>query len=467
MALFKKAPRPAVLLLAIVAVLAAALAITLIFLTTDRADALYADVTERDWFYPEVRHLTSAQLLDADPETRFFPTERLTRAEAVTLLYRLAGEPVAEGTPFSDVSPDAPCAAAAAWASETGIVTGDGGCFFPEAAVTREQLACFLYRYAAQAGLDISARGAPEGYRDASLVSPYALEAVAWAERYDLLNCRAGGALLPNGTVSRALGAVAFSRFLREVAGDDSFIPAEITNRQGRLWILMYHDVVPDGTAGTQWAVTVSQLREDLEWLTSHGYTFYLPGELAEGSRPGPKSVMLTFDDGYADNYALAFPLLREYGAKAAVAPVVSLVEAEDPMILSWEMCREMADSGLIEFGSHTFALHDMEENGLRRAPDETPEAYAQRVFPDLECSIERIEAQTGQRVYYLAYPYGVTEALAQDYVRERFALSLTTAYGPAKLSGGLYDLPRLNINAQTRAGVLGTPRKLLRLWLS
>ena len=41
-----------------------------------------------------------------------------------------------------------------------------------------------------------------------------------------------------------------------------------------RLWILMYHDVVPDGTPGTQWAVTVSQLREDLEWLTSHGYTF-------------------------------------------------------------------------------------------------------------------------------------------------------------------------------------------------
>ncbi len=238
-----------------------------------------------------------------------------------------------------------------------------------------------------------------------------------------------------------------------------------LASGRNRLWILMYHSVVPDGRQGDDWAVTVSQLREDLEWLTDRGYTFYLPGELAEGIRPGRKSVMLTFDDGYADNYTLAFPLLREYGAKAVIAPVVGLVDAGNPIVLTWDMCREMAASGLVELGSHSYALHDAEGNGLRRLPDETPEAYAARVFPDLEQSVRRIEDETGQRVNYLAYPFGVNEPYARSFVAERFAMSVTTRYGPAKLSGGLYDLPRLNINAQTRAGVLGTPRKLLRLW--
>ena len=465
MALSKKKPRRALPLLLLAAALLLALGIFVLCRLANRDAAVYADVTERDWFYPEVRHLAAANLLDADPKARFSPTEPMTRAMAVTLLYRLAGSPASEGTPFSDVAADDPCASAAAWAVETGISSGDEGLFRPDTPVTREQLACFLYRYAAQAGLDTLCRGALENYHDLACVSAYASEPVAWAAAYDLLDCRDGGALLPRGAVSRALGAVAFSRFLRELAGDVSYVPAEPSRRgQQRLWILMYHDIVPDGQPGGTWAITESQLRADLKWLTDHGYTFYLPEELAKGTRLARKSVMLTFDDGYVDSYRLAFPLLREYGAKAVIAPVVGKIEEDDPAFLSWEMCREMADSGCVEIGSHTFALHDETENGVRRLPGETQEAYAARVFPDLTNSIQIIEAQTGHRVYYLAYPNGVTDNYAAPFVAAHFAMSVVTRYGAADISESLHALPRLNIDSETRASVLGTLPKRLRL---
>ena len=466
MAFFKEKPRRALAFALLAAALLLALGIFALCRLLNRDEAVYADVTERDWFYPEVRHLAAANLLDADPKARFFPTEPMTRAMAVTLLYRLAGSPASEGTPFSDVAADDPCASAAAWAVETGISSGDEGLFRPDTPVTREQLACFLYRYAAQAGLDTESRGALEDYHDLACVSDYASEPMAWAAAYDLLDCRDGGALLPKGAVSRALGAVAFSRFLRELAGDARYVPEEPSRRRGqeRLWILMYHDVVPDGQPTGPWTVTESQLRADLEWLTKHGYTFYLPEELAEGTSPRRKAVMLTFDDGYVNNYTLAFPLLREYGAKAVVAPVVGRIEAGDPAFLSWEMCREMADSGCVELGSHTFALHDGTENGVRRMPGETQEAYAARVFPDLLSSIRTIEAQTGHRVSYLAYPNGVTDDYAAPFVASHFAMSVVTRYGAADISKGLYALPRLNIDGGTRASVLGTLPKRLRL---
>lgn len=234
--------------------------------------------------------------------------------------------------------------------------------------------------------------------------------------------------------------------------------------RGDRLDILMYHDVVPDGAEAGNWSVTVSQLREDLQWLTDRGYVFYLPRELSGTRRLAPRAVMLTFDDGYRSNYELAFPLLREYGAKAVIAPIVGrITEGEDPVWLSWDMCREMADSGLVELGSHTYDLHADSEAGLGRLPEETPEAYAARVFPDLLRSIETLEDRTGQPVRYLAYPNGVTEPLAEAFVAEHFEMSVTTRWGAARLSRGRYDLPRRNINDSTRASLLGRWKEWFR----
>ena len=212
----------------------------------------------------------------------------------------------------------------------------------------------------------------------------------------------------------------------------------------------MYHDVVEgDGSGCNDWTITTGRLREDLQWMTDQGFTFYLPRELAQGVPLAEKSVMITFDDGYASNYTLAFPLLKEFGAKAVISPIV---QEGVPGYLTWDMCREMAASGLVEFGSHTYDLHGADDQGIRRLEGECQADYEARVLPDLQTSIDLLSAELGQPVTFFAYPNGKTEPWAVQFLAEHFSVTVTTAHGPADLSGGLYRLPRHNVTVQNKA---------------
>ena len=217
-----------------------------------------------------------------------------------------------------------------------------------------------------------------------------------------------------------------------------------------KLYILMYHSVVQDGTDCNNWTITTSRLREDLQWLSDNGYTTVLPRELAAGSPLPEKAVMLTFDDGYADNYDLLFPLLREYNAKAVISLVTKWVDDEyATYFLNWDQCREMHASGLVEFGSHS---HDLHENGIIALDSETEEDYAARVLPDLQNSIDLIEANLGVKPCFFAYPHGRIEALANDFVHSNFSMTVSTLAAPADISNGLYALPRYNITVNYTA---------------
>ena len=96
-------------------------------------------------------------------------------------------------------------------------------------------------------------------------------------------------------------------------------VPAKTNTR---LYVLMYHHFVPEGQTCNQWMLTDVRFREDLQWLTDHGWTTVLPSELTAGTGLPEKAVMLTFDDGYRSNYEIAYPLLREFDAKAAISIV-------------------------------------------------------------------------------------------------------------------------------------------------
>lgn len=213
--------------------------------------------------------------------------------------------------------------------------------------------------------------------------------------------------------------------------------------------ILMYHDVVEDGQPCNTWTVTAGRFRQDLKWLRDHGYTCVLPRDLVKGHLPKGKAVLITFDDGYESNYRLAFPILKEYGDKAVISLITKYVDDGVPGFLTWDMCREMEASGLVEFGSHTYDLHHDQPRGIRRAPGETREAYDQRVLPDLESSVDLIQKNLNTKVLYFAYPYGQKEPWSSDFLQKRFAMTVTTKYGRANLSGGRYDLPRYTISME------------------
>lgn len=225
--------------------------------------------------------------------------------------------------------------------------------------------------------------------------------------------------------------------------------------RNDQLYILMYHDFVEgDGTGCNDWTLPISRFREDLQWLSDHGYTAVLPSQLAAGEPLPQRAVMLTFDDGYESNYKLALPVLQEFNVRAVISLIVNHIDHQDSGWLTWDMCREMAETGLVEFGSHTYEFHAGE--GIKRQKGENQEEYEARIFPDIEKSISMIQSEVGNDVLFFAYPHGTTDKWAVEFLKEHFSVSVTTRHGPADISKGLYDMPRHNISMN------GAPSKYL-----
>ena len=214
-----------------------------------------------------------------------------------------------------------------------------------------------------------------------------------------------------------------------------------------KLYVLMYHHFIPEGKKYNNWMVTDIRFREDLQWLADHGWTTVLPSQLVAGEPLPDKAVMLTFDDGYRSNYQLAYPLLREYQAKAVISIIVKNVDDQQSAFLTWDMCREMAQSGLVEFGSHTYASHDENENGIKRLAGETREEYEARILPDLQTSIDLMEANLGKAPLLFAYPNGVKDSWAAGFIQDHFSLTLITRHGSCDISKGLYSLKRCNVS--------------------
>lgn len=229
------------------------------------------------------------------------------------------------------------------------------------------------------------------------------------------------------------------------------------------LTILMYHHIVADDEPVNAMTVTARRFESDMRWLQEAGYTTVLPRELAAGSPLPKKAVLITFDDGYASNYQYAFPILQALHMKAAIAVVGRLADADDPLYLNWEMCREMDRSGLVEIGSHSYDLHNLDDgrrglfvrdgpNGIQRLENETEDAYHRRVDADLLHSISDIQDHLERPVTFLAYPFGVTEPWADSFLRAHFALTLTTREDRCDPAKGLYDLPRLAVTMDRAA---------------
>ena len=167
----------------------------------------FVDVPENQWYYEYVKETARRDIFKGMDETHFAPDGKMTRAMLVTTLYRLAGEPaVTEKSGFADVADGAWYADAVAWARSVGIAKGvTDTTFCPNADVTREQAAAFLYRYVTVylkqepvAGADLTT------FKDWNLVSGYAKEEVAWAVAEGFFEGFGNGTLQPKGTLTRA-----------------------------------------------------------------------------------------------------------------------------------------------------------------------------------------------------------------------------------------------------------------------
>lgn len=174
----------------------------------------FNDVKANNWFYDAVVYVYSNGIMNGLDTNVFGPNETTTRAMLVTMLYRMAGEPAVSGAnEFRDVAANSWYTDAIIWASKNGIVTGvDDGLFNPNGAITREQLATILYRYAAFVGDDVSASANLSVFTDAGSISDYAKTAMSWAVAAGLFEGRDNGMLEPTGGATRAEIATVFMR---------------------------------------------------------------------------------------------------------------------------------------------------------------------------------------------------------------------------------------------------------------
>ena len=149
----------------------------------------------------------------------FSPNNNINRAQLVTVLYRMAGQPEVTGeNPFTDVPDGQWYTDAVLWAAENGITDGTSETTFsPNDALTREQMATFLYRFANfEAGEPIEVTGDLSGYTDADLVADYAVDAMTWAVGEGVISGIGNNTLAPDNTASRAQMATVLTRYTAE-----------------------------------------------------------------------------------------------------------------------------------------------------------------------------------------------------------------------------------------------------------
>jgi len=175
----------------------------------------YTDVAAADWFYDGAKYCYEHRIMKGVSDTLFGPNAATTRAMVVTMLYRMEGSPdVTAINSFADVKASDYFYDAVRWADEKGIVTGEAyNVFNPNGAVTREQLASMLFRYAKYKGDDVSFNSLIYSFADASMVSDYALDALGWANYNGIVTGVTIDRLEPQGSAARAQVATMIKRF--------------------------------------------------------------------------------------------------------------------------------------------------------------------------------------------------------------------------------------------------------------
>ena len=178
-------------------------------------------------FAEAVYYCYQNSLLRGRSEMSFDPDAAMTRAELVTVLWRIAGSPNSDNvgkTPFTDVPAGSWYTAAVNWCSENKIVNGIGdGLFAPDDQITREQIVTILYRFAKFRGLDVGdTTDLAKKFTDAARVSDYAKEALSWAVAVGIINGMPDNTIAPQNSATRAEVATIIMRYTKLVSGTEN-----------------------------------------------------------------------------------------------------------------------------------------------------------------------------------------------------------------------------------------------------
>jgi peptidoglycan/xylan/chitin deacetylase (PgdA/CDA1 family) len=244
--------------------------------------------------------------------------------------------------------------------------------------------------------------------------------------------------------------------------------------------ILMYHAFGSPSEPASRFVLPARRFARQMAWLKRRRYTVLSLGQFLRYRRehqlPPARSVVITFDDGYADNQTLAYPILRRFGFPATIFVVSGAMgttnlwdrdaelagrsaELVGRPLMSWQSIRELLDQG-VEFGAHT----------------RTHPALPTLPMPDVEREVSGsrndLERELGIYPLAFAYPYGDRDRAVEAIVRQA-GFPVACGIHPGFNSPGTlaHALRRVEIRGTDSlyrfalAVSLGDTRLITRLW--
>lgn len=236
--------------------------------------------------------------------------------------------------------------------------------------------------------------------------------------------------------------------------------PSTIENESIAVPIIMYHGVKLSNPGRD--VITPAEFENDLKYLKSCNYTTitmtdlinYVDGKIELPEKP----IILSFDDGYYNDYVYAYPLLKKYHMKIVLSIIGKSTDDFSRVIdvnlnyshVTWGQINEMMQSGLVEIQNHTYNMHSITRSrvGCQRNKGETLSHYETALTEDINKLQKEIELKTGSLPNTFTYPYGKACEESYPIIKKLgFRASLTCDWGVnviTKNPENLYDLKRI-----------------------
>lgn len=238
------------------------------------------------------------------------------------------------------------------------------------------------------------------------------------------------------GVVIIGLMLVAGGQLWQEKQEEETLPVSAVTVEQDNraVLVLNYHKIANEHKS---LSVTLDDFEQHMKWLQEYGFTCITPGQLydfvANGADLPEKPVLITFDDGYKDNYTNAFPIMKKYGMKGTIFVVTGFLGVYDNY-LTWDQAKELLEAGF-NIESHTYSHKSMTE-----ASDED-------ITKELVKSRQTIKEKLGIDSDFMAYPTGTYNLHIAELVKEAgYKGAFTIKYDNVSRDSNVYALERVPV---------------------
>lgn len=209
--------------------------------------------------------------------------------------------------------------------------------------------------------------------------------------------------------------------------------------------IIMYHSILKEKARSGDYTITPDMFEQDLKYISDKGYTTITMTDLINyvynNEQLPQKPIIITFDDGYYNNFGYAIPILEKYNMKAVISIVGEYTDkysqSEEENLnygyMRWKDIKEAMQDGTIEFQNHTYNMHNNtgKRKGSMKMKGESLEEYRKILMSDITKLQEEFKENTNYIPNTYTYPFGAVSKESKKIIKEiGFKASLSCSSG-------------------------------------